>query len=245
MKHFTILFTLCFITISSFSSCLFSIHKEVRGNYEIVHEKVEIDNYDEIVLNGQADVYYQQISQDKPFLQISVDKNILPFVDIRVVNSRLIISQKDNSNLRPSQFKIYTNSRSISKAKISGSGSFHMEREVNAGKLEILVSGSGNVKADSLYCENLNLTISGSGSVKTKGAANRAKFHVSGSGSIKAFDYLANDLDCSISGSGSVEVFAYESLKASVSGSGNLKYKGNPETVTNHVSGSGSIRKVE
>jgi hypothetical protein len=245
MKHFTFLFTLCFIVISSFNSCIFSIHNEIKGNYAIVHEKIQIDNYDEVVLNVQADVFYQQISQDEPFLQLSVDKNILPFVDIHVRNNRLVISKKNDSILKPTQFKIYTNSRNISKVKVNGSGNFYMEKEVNAGELEIRISGAGDVKADSLYCENLKLTISGAGDAEIKGAANSAEFHVSGAGDIKAFDYLVNKLDCSISGAGDVETFVYESLNASISGAGDLKYKGDPEKVTYRVSGAGDIRKVE
>ncbi|MDR0682519.1 MAG: DUF2807 domain-containing protein [Dysgonamonadaceae bacterium] len=210
----------------------------------IVHEKIQIDNYDEIVLNVHADVFYQQISQDKPFLQISVDENILPSIDIHVKNNRLIISQNNDSVLKPSQFKIYTNSRSISKVKIISSGNFYMEKEVNAGNMEIHISGAGDVKTDSLYCKDLKLTISGAGDMEIKGAANHAEFHISGSGNINAFDYLINKLDCSINGSGDINAFVSENLNASISGSGDLKYKGNPEKVTSHVSGSGSIHKI-
>jgi hypothetical protein len=224
---------------------MFNIHKEERGNYTIVHEKKQIDNYDEIVLDVQADVFYQQISQDKPFLQISVDENILPLVDIHVRNNRLIISQNSVSILKPSQFKIYTNSRNISKVKICGSGNFYMEKEVNTGNMEIHISGAGDVKADSLYCESLKLTISGTGEAEIKGATSHGEFHVSGAGDIKAFDYLVNNLICSISGAGGINAFVSESLNVSISGTGNLKYKGNPGKMTNHVSGAGDIRKVE
>jgi hypothetical protein len=244
MKHFTFLFVLSFIAVSFSNSCMFNTQKVKKGNYTIVHEKIQIDDYDEIVLNIPADVYYQQISQDKPFLQISVDENILSSVDIHVRNNRLIIDQNNDSILKHSQFKIYTNSRSISKVKISGAGNFYMEKEVNAGNMEIHISGAGDVKTDSLYCESLKLTISGTGDAEIKGATNHAEFHVSGAGDIKAFDYPVNNLDCSISGAGDIKAFVYESLNASISGDGDLKYKGNPEKVTNRVSGSGSISKI-
>ncbi|MDR0413370.1 MAG: DUF2807 domain-containing protein [Dysgonamonadaceae bacterium] len=243
MKHS--LFVLCFAAVPFLTSCTFNFQREIKGNYIIVHEKIPIDDYDEIVLNVPADVYYQQISQDRPFLQLSVDRNVLPGVEVSVENHRLTITRKNDSLLTPSRFRIYTNSRNLSKVSVAGSGDFYMEREVNAGSMEIHVSGSGDVKADSLYCEKIRVTLSGAGDAEISGAATDAEFHVSGAGDIRAFDFLANTLDCSVSGAGDIRAFAYERLNISVSGAGDVEYKGNPASVTQHLSGAGNIRKVE
>jgi hypothetical protein len=157
----------------------------------------------------------------------------------------LTITQNNDSLLKPSRFKIYTNSKNLSKVNVKGSGSICLEKEVNTRDMDIRIAGSGEVSADSLYCENITLKISGSGEAEIKGAATHAEFHIAGSGEIKAFDYFINNLDCSISGSGDVETLVYENLNVSVSGSGDLKYKGNPTHVTSKVSGSGDIREME
>jgi hypothetical protein len=47
-----------------------------------------------------------------------------------------------------------------------------------------------------------------------------------------------------ISGAGSAEVYASVKLDATVSGAGNVNYKGNASEVNQHVSGAGSVKKV-
>jgi hypothetical protein len=244
MKRLTPLFIFCFIAFPFLHSCLFINYKEIKGNYTILNEKMVIDDYDEIVLDVPAKVIYQQISQEEPFLQVSVDENIFPSLEIYVKDNRLIITQNNDSSLNPTQFKIYTNSKNLCKIEVKGSGDIFMEKAVNAQDMEIRISGSGDVKTDSLYCENLKLKIAGAGDVEIKGAATHATFSISGAGDIKAFDYLVQNLNCNISGAGNVEASVYKSLDVSISGSGNVEYKGNPELVTTTISGSGDIRKA-
>jgi Putative auto-transporter adhesin, head GIN domain len=47
-----------------------------------------------------------------------------------------------------------------------------------------------------------------------------------------------------ISGAGSAQVFASVKLDAEVSGAGSVTYKGNAVNVSQHVSGVGSVNKV-
>ena len=66
---------------------------------------------------------------------------------------------------------------------------------------------------------------------------------VSGSGDIDARDLESTEAYVRVSGSGDVKVYAAEAIDARVSGSGDIAYYGDPEHVSRHVSGSGSIRK--
>ncbi|MDR0863615.1 MAG: DUF2807 domain-containing protein [Candidatus Symbiothrix sp.] len=244
MKRFTPLFIACFIAFPLLHSCLSGNFKEIKGNYTIVNEKIAIDDYEGIILGVPAEVIYQQISQAEPFLQVLVDENILPRLKISVEDHCLVISQNTDSMLRPTQFKIYTNSRSLCKVEIAGTGNILMEKEVNSQDMDILISGVGNVKTDSLYCEILKVKITGAGDAEINGAATNATFSIDGTGSIKAFGYLVQDLNCSINGAGDVEAYVSKNLNANVSGVGNLRYKGNPETVVTNINGVGDIRKT-
>jgi hypothetical protein len=245
MKRFTCLFILCFITFPFLHSCIVNNWKEVKGNYQIVTKNLAVSDYDEIQLNLPATVIYKQISQEKPFLQVTVDENIFPSLKIAVQGGKLVIAQTDDSNLKPSRFIVYTNSKNLRKVNVLGSGDVLLEKAVNAGDMEISITGSGDVKTDSLYCETIKVRITGSGDVTLKGAANRADFKVTGSGDIHAFDYLVQELDGSVAGSGDIRAYVYKKINASVSGSGDIQYKGNPESVNTQVSGSGDITKVK
>jgi hypothetical protein len=228
-----------------FHACNIHYVKSLKGNYRIVNETIAIDDYESIALNLPAEVIYRQISQEKPFLQISIDENLLQFLDISVLNGRLMLRQKENTHLQASHFVIYTNSRNLSQVSIGGSGNLVLEKAVNARNMEIAIAGSGNLKTDSLYCESLDVKIAGSGSVRLNGAATHAQYAVAGSGDIQAYDYLVENLDCRISGSGDIRAYVDKKLKARIAGSGNIHYKGSPETVDKQVAGSGNIRRTE
>jgi hypothetical protein len=51
-------------------------------------------------------------------------------------------------------------------------------------------------------------------------------------------------VDVSIAGSGNAAVSAEDSLRASVSGSGDIRYNGNPPHVESSVAGSGSVKQL-
>ena len=64
---------------------------------------------------------------------------------------------------------------------------------------------------------------------------------VSGSGDLKCSDLQSENTIIGVSGSGNARVFASVSLKARVSGSGDIYYRGNPSSPEIHTSGSGSV----
>ena len=64
---------------------------------------------------------------------------------------------------------------------------------------------------------------------------------MSGSGDIRAYDLQADFVDAQVSGSADIRVTANEMLKARVSGSGDISYKGNPKKIDTKSSGSGDI----
>ncbi|MDR2622173.1 MAG: DUF2807 domain-containing protein [Dysgonamonadaceae bacterium] len=241
MEKFTRLFVFTVMALPIFTSCNFLSRHTIRGSYQIVDKEIKVSDYDEIVVGLAANVIYQQFSDSVPYLQINTDDNILSALDIRVEGNQLIIEAKPDSVIRPTELTIYTNSRNLRKAWIRGSGDLYLRGEVNAGNFELNVSGSGNIRTDSLLCGNLEVNVTGSGNARLIGAAKESTFAVSGSGEIKAFDFLVQFLECKVSGSGNIEAYPEEQLDASVSGSGNIKYKGIPESVKSSVSGSGRI----
>jgi len=104
--------------------------------------------------------------------------------------------------------------------------------------------GSGDVQIEDLNGDRLQLGIYGSGNIVIDGKAQWLKVALAGSGSVDARDLLADDAEVEISGSGNVQVNAVSRLEASISGSGDIAYYGDPEDVDSDVAGSGSIHRV-
>jgi hypothetical protein len=85
---------------------------------------------------------------------------------------------------------------------------------------------------------------SGSSDVDVAGTAKRQFLSISGSSKINAFDLKSEESKVNISGSGNVNINVTQSLEARVSGSGDIRYRGNPDIRNIQVSGSGNIKKV-
>jgi hypothetical protein len=245
MEKFTQLFASIAIVTPIITSCNFFSKNTIHGNYHVVSKEIHIADYDEISVALRAHVVYQQFSDSTPYLQINTDDNLLDLLDIRVESGKLIIATKPDFVIRPTQFTIYTNSRNLKKAHVSGSGDLYLRGEVNAENFDLNVAGSGTIHTDSLLCSEIKVKVSGSGTAQLIGAAKDALYMVSGSGDINAFEFLTQILECNVSGSGSINAYPTEKLDAWVSGSGNIRYKGLPEFVNTSVSGSGNIRRIE
>ena len=74
-----------------------------------------------------------------------------------------------------------------------------------------------------------------------KGKTNNLNARVVGSGDFHGFSLEANNTVVSVTGSGDAEVVSNEIIKARVTGSGDIEYRGNPSKEDTKVSGSGSI----
>ena len=245
MKHSAQLFAFLFAAFPILMSCAFSHQKPIYGNYQMVNQRINISNYEKIILNIPAEVFYQQFSDSVPYLQIHTDENIYEALDVRVQDNQLIIDVKEHNAIRPTQLTIYTCSPNLNQVKLSGAGEIRLKGEVNAKDFELNISGSGNLLADSLLCNNLSAKITGSGNAQLTGASTNSSFSITGSGNINAYKYLVEELNCNITGSGNIETFVTEKLDAKLIGSGNLYYRGNPQSVNNSIIGSGKVESVQ
>lgn len=127
-------------------------------------------------------------------------------------------------------------------ADVSGSGTLELKGKCNS--LESKVSGSGKVVIEATVARLADVNVSGSGKILASGTAKEVKASISGSGEVLAANLEVERCEVKISGSGDVEINVKQALDVSISGSGSVTYKGNPNQVNSHSSGSGRVRKM-
>lgn len=269
-KHVVLFFVITLVVgVSSMLKGCFPF-PVVKGDGQLVTNTIDITDYDEIdISNASMTVNYIQ-SDASPVLTVTTDKNIYDMFEFRTVGNTLEIRAKNEfrrNNFRPTEFTVTTNSRTLKNVDVSGhtdfflksplttdnlnfglsgSGTINLSDTVNiAGKLETSISGSATLNTTYLNAKEYKGRISGSGTLKLNGAVELASFHISGSGDVRAFGCEIADMESRISGSGDVEATVSNSIDVSVSGSGSVKYKGNPGTINKSISGSGSVKKVD
>lgn len=130
----------------------------------------------------------------------------------------------------------------VREVTLTGSGDVEVETPLRGPVVTLAVSGSGDIAAP-VESERLAATISGSGGVTVTGTAKRLEASVTGSGELDARGLTATDADVSIAGSGDVDVKATGALGCRVTGSGDLRYHGEPASKDCSATGSGTITR--
>ena len=239
-KKTVYLFALLCVTAFFTISC----GKTHRGNGVLTSREINIDDFDEVRISGSTIFNYQQVDADaSPYLQFTIDENLMEYVDIYVKRRTLHISLNDNLNLSysPTKFVVDANSFNLKNIHSSGSAKINLLSDITTDRLEFEFSGSGSVTGNKpIIVNTLSIKSSGSSKASFHGEAQNCTLNISGSGNIIAPNFSTHHLKCSISGSGNVEMHVTESINCTISGSGTLTYSGNP-TITQKISGSGRI----
>jgi hypothetical protein len=213
------IFVVALLASALFSACAGG--RGERGNREIVSEERNgFAPFDTIASSGSADIRFH-LSEDYRVI-VHTDSNIADFVKTESRGGTLHIGLERGS-FSPTQMILDVYAPAPAGISISGSGSFSCEDAIQSKTFSVRVSGSGNI----------NL----------KGESEQADIVISGSGKVRGDDFRIARADIRVSGSGDIDVFVTEELRSRISGSGTIRYSGNPQRVDSSVSGSGRIVK--
>ena len=230
------------IKVSDFNQIAVSGSLDVTYTQQSGKPKVEIYTSDNIVdlldiyvKNGKLNLGFKKnvkVSYNK--LEIRVTSE-----DLNTVNVAGSCDFKFTNGLKTDQLKMnVAGSGDITAsniqcsqeftANVAGSGDIEC-KQLKAADMDISVAGSGDLKIENALVTSVNASVAGSGTVKISGNADKANYSVAGSGDLYASDFKVQDISASVAGSGDIKCYAVEHLKARVSGSGTIGYKGDPE----------------
>lgn len=188
------------------------------GSGDMITESRDVSGFDEIVLMTSGDVVVEVTGTES--LEIEADDNVMSLLTSEVVNGRL---------------------------ELGSSGSFSTTRgityTITASELVgVTISGSGDIDVSRIDADSFEATISGSGNIDPSGNSTNLKVTISGSGRFSGDDLESAIGDVTVSGSGEAVVNVTDDLVVRVSGSGDVRYMGNP-TLDQDISGSGGVSR--
>ena len=228
------------ILLLVFSSC----SKKIDGEGPVVTETRTTTAFEGLAASVDATVYFTQSAVQS--ITLEAQQNILDEIETVVNNNVLRIRYKHpNTNIRDAERVIIRVTGPVAKfIEQDGSGSMEIEGLIDPTEAQFVVSGSGNIHADRVLTNKMEVILSGSGRIIIDdGEANEEKVTISGSGQVDISELPVNDAETNISGSGSMKVYVTNNLKARISGSGRVYYRGNP-TISTQISGSGAVVKL-
>jgi len=226
-----------------YTNSIIYAQNKLQGNGKVVSETRTTGDYDGIKISGFFDI--NLVSGKEGKITIKGEENLLSAIKVEVEDNSLKVYIEKSTNIKTSSGKniqITVPFEKISELSLAGSGDIQSKDVIKNEKFSVKLSGSGNFTLP-VDTNDLELNVSGSGNVRLKGTASNFSAKLSGSGDIDAADLKSKIVIANVSGSGNSKVFCDESLTARVSGSGNIRYVGNPEKRDTKVSGSGSISK--
>jgi hypothetical protein len=219
--------------------------KKIKGNGKVVTIERTTEDYESIAVSGWFDV--ELVKGAEGAITMKGEENLLEYIITEVKNGKLVVKPEKGVNLQSSSWKSGTISitipvEEINAVSMSGSGDLVGKTILKGSDFKTSMSGSGDLSIE-LEVMDLNVNVSGSGDMDLKGSTNNLEVQISGSGDVHAYGLNANNVSAIVSGSANIEVTANTSLKARVSGSGDISYRGNPAKIDSKTSGSGDISK--
>ena len=196
----------------------------VKGNGEIIKKQISVNDYSRIEVKVPANIFYELKTNEAPYLQIEVDKNLAELVSISVQRGCLVVDADQNIN--PKKLNIYTNSRSLSEVKNHSSGNIDVKGIMQSSNVNIKVFSSGNIKAENINGENVELSVSSSGNIKVSNIdSQNLDINTSSSGNIKVNDIKGDNVNVRTTSAGNININDVASKDLSISGnsSGNIK----------------------
>jgi hypothetical protein len=214
--------------------------QKVTGNGKLIEKTRNVSSFSGVGVSGSFDVFLVEGNEGK--LELSVEENLEPYLITEVKNGKLNIKWKKGVNIRTNRdTKITVHFKKLNSVALAGSGDIISRDKIVTDRLDIAVAGSGDIKLE-LSAQAADAAISGSGDIELSGSATEFEAAVAGSGDIEAYDLATEKAELKISGSGTIQCKVEKEIVARISGSGDIKYKGNPRIEDIKVSGSGSVR---
>jgi len=208
-------------------------------------EDRHLTGFHAVDVSGSFDVYIVQGATES--VKVDAPQDVIHNILTDVKGGTLNIHTKDHFNWHNlfgnKKMVVYVTLKEITGIALTGSGDVYFKEGLTANNLTLHLTGSGDVSGK-LTAKTLESSITGSGDIKISGHADNSKISVTGSGDYSARSLTTTKTVAHVGGSGDADVNASESLEASVTGSGDVRYAGNPKNVSKSKTGSGEISKI-
>lgn len=236
MKKTALILALLLVTMTNAQK---KNNKKIKGNGNQTTITRTTPEYEEISAKGSFKVTL--VSGKEGTITLKGDENLLEYIETEVQDNILkIYTKKDFSFTGRENIVITVPFEKISAVGFAGSGDIETQDAINAEKLELKLAGSGD-GVFAVNSSNLKVALAGSGDLKITGTTQELEAKLAGSGDVECSKLEAQNADVSVAGSGDLKVNCIKNLMARVAGSGDIYYKGKPESIDSKVAGSGNI----
>ena len=241
-RHMILLATLTLSALACSLSAGLGDETMVRGSGDVVEESREVADLTGVNLATIGNLSIEV--GDTESLRIEAEDNLMEYFETEVRNGKLTIGTQNNVRLETTKpVRYYLTVTGLDTIDISSAGNIQAP-DLKAGEFSITISSAGNLNMGRLNAEALEIDISSAGNLDISGGEVRTQnVTISSTGNYTAQDLASEEADVRLSSAGSVTIWVKDNLKANLSSSGDLRYRGNP-TVDTTTGSSGEVIQI-
>jgi Putative auto-transporter adhesin, head GIN domain len=207
----------------------------------VTREDRPVANFNELKWDAAGELIIEQTGRER--LVIEAEAQVLRHIVIRMRGQRLDIGFAPGHFETNLPIRFMLELRQLRRLELHGSGLAKVG-SLRTDELTVALRGSNDLRIDTLHASRLELNHTGAGDVHIGGGrvdAQRIEFE--GSGTVDAAALDARSSDVLLSGAGQVRIAAERRLAASIDGSGDIVYRGQPQ-ITQVIRGAGELRRA-
>jgi len=201
-------------------------------------------------LEAATNVEVELIQSNENKAEIWVEKGDIEELKLEQFGSRLKIRWTDRAKLwrgdnynRKAKIKLYY--KELTGVSVSAGAKVTGRDMIKADDFEIDASSGGHMNLE-IKANTIDADVSSGGWAEIDGSTRRLVVDASSGGSFKGQDLEASDVKARASSGGNAKVWATDSLEASSSSGGNVRYRGNPtdKDISSSKWSGGSVRSM-
>jgi len=212
----------------------------VQGNGNVVEESRAVGAFTRIHLQGVGNLYVRQGAREE--LRVRAEENLLEYLKTETRAGELVIWKDGGTLLNTAPIEYHLTLVDLERAALAGAGRIEGS-DLHTGVLTLRLSGVGSIELANLTASGLDVESSGVGDVTLSGSTQEQSIRLSGLGNYNGDALASVEADVLIARSGSATVRVRDRLTATINGSGNIYYIGDP-TVDSSISGSGRVERI-
>lgn len=203
-----------------------------------------VSNFFSLNLELLGDVYYEQ--SDSSYVEVSGSSDLIEKLKVSSNDGMLSIKLEGikSFSLKRKELIVKIGSPQLEVIDFNGIGTFYIKNHFKGSRLSITNHGVGKIKIDSCNVKSFHLNSAAIGSIEVKGSSQTSVIQSEGLGKIDCSEFRTLNTKVKSKGVGDIAVHAQDSIEMVVSGTGNIKYYGNPIVVKSDISGLGKVTNM-
>jgi hypothetical protein len=212
----------------------------LQGEGEVTTTPLSVPPFERIVVQGPIDVRVRTGEPQR--VELEGQANLVNTVATMVSNGTWTITTERCIRSRK-PLVVHITAPELTGIRVQGSGHVQSDGTIETEGIELRVQGSGDMQLD-LRADRVQAVVQGSGDMLLTGSTTALEATVQGSGDLRAAAMQAREAQATIAGSGDIQVFSTGFLRASITGSGDIRHVGQPDQLEKHITGSGTIAQI-